>query len=1130
MLINTMQIANLPLQMQREGVSGYITNMEGEVMYCIENFDLMDPFLMAIVSSSDLWMYLSSSGGLTAGRQNCNNAIFPYDTDDKIHLAGEHTGPKTIIRVEKNGNLLLWEPFSDFYRGLYRVKRNLYKNCSGDKVIFREINYDLQLVFSYMWMSSDELGWIRKSTLENISESVKVLDITDGLQNIIPYGITRDTHSALSTLMDAYKVGEWLENQGLALYRMSSIPVDRAEPCEALRANTVWIHGLKTNIIWLSSKQVKNLRLGADVTKETLVYGQKNSYFVHGKFELGPNGLKEWYIVADVSKNHSEIALLKRLLLETKDLAAYIENSIKESSGKLLSMVEQADGVQKTGDILNDRRHFANVMFNIMRGGIFAQNYSIEKSDYLEHLKQSNKSTFESYRSHINELDEIIEIDKLYSFAERQNNFDLTRLTYEYLPLSFSRRHGDPSRPWNFFDIQLKATDGKPSFNYQGNWRDIFQNWEALAYSFPHYLSGMICRFLNASTADGYNPYRLTRQGFDWEIPEPDNPWAYIGYWGDHQIIYLLRLMELHEKFFPGQLYQSFERPLFVYAQVPYLIKPYKKILENPQDTIIFDFRLHETLMHQFSQKGADGKLYQRNSDPVRASFTEKILVSLLTKISNFIPEAGIWLNTQRPEWNDANNALVGNGTSMVTLFHLRRYVNFLLNITSASSESQFTVSNEVLCFFGQIEGVLSEFKPMINDGFSDEQRKQITDRLGEAGEAYREKVYQGFTGGYQTLPKAKVVNFYREVVSYFDQSILTNRRDDRLYHSYNLIEFSNQEIKVKHLDLMLEGQVAMLNSGIPDAQETLEIIETLFASNLWRDDQQSFMLYPFRELPVFMEKNTIPDEFFNKSSLLKELIALGNTQIVQKDIDGKYHFNGSLVNARALMEKLQELSLQFDPVYIKTELPVVKEIYEAVFNHKSFTGRSGSFYKYEGLGSIYWHMVSKLLLALGENILKFNSVHVDAHIFEQLKVYYYKIKGGIGLNKNPVKYGAFPTDPYSHTPSMMGAQQPGLTGQVKEDVLSRFNELGVQVRDGNIIFTPVLLSESDFSETGEIELTFCNTPFTLKKSEKLGIEIYFTDDPENPMCLDSLVVPTEISKEIFNRSERIRRILCYIN
>jgi hypothetical protein len=41
--------------------------------------------------------------------------------------------------------------------------------------------------------------------------------------------------------------------------------------------------------------------------------------------------------------------------------------------------------------------------------------------------------------------------------------------------------------------------------------------------------------------------------------------------------------------------------------------------------------------------------------------------------MSNLIPEGGIWMNTQRPEWND-NNALVGNGVSMVTLCYLRDF------------------------------------------------------------------------------------------------------------------------------------------------------------------------------------------------------------------------------------------------------------------------------------------------------------------------------------------------------------------------------------------------------------------------------------------------------------------------
>jgi len=35
------------------------------------------------------------------------------------------------------------------------------------------------------------------------------------------------------------------------------------------------------------------------------------------------------------------------------------------------------------------------------------------------------------------------------------------------------------------------------------------QNWEALALSYPDYISGMIAKFVNASSADGYNRIAL---------------------------------------------------------------------------------------------------------------------------------------------------------------------------------------------------------------------------------------------------------------------------------------------------------------------------------------------------------------------------------------------------------------------------------------------------------------------------------------------------------------------------------------------------------------------------------------------------------------------------------------------
>ena len=68
------------------------------------------------------------------------------------------------------------------------------------------------------------------------------------------------------------------------------------------------------------------------------------------------------------------------------------------------------------------------------------------------------------------------------------------------------------------------------------------------------------------------------------------------------------------------------------------------------------------------------------------------------------------------------------------------------------------------------------------------------------------------------------------------------------------------------------------------------------------------------------------------------------------------------------------------------------------------------------------------------------------------------RLRAGLGGSKSPEVFGAFPADAYSHTPGHAGAKQPGLTGQVKEDVLCRWGELGVLVEDGRLVFNPLLL------------------------------------------------------------------------
>ena len=123
--------------------------LDGEKFLKIHNNDAMRPFFMSIVSDSNHWMFISSNGGLTAGRRNAEYALFPYYTDDKITESANYTGSKTIFRVHLNDDINFWEPFSNRFVEQYQITRNIYKNIYGNKLFFEEINHSLNLTFTY---------------------------------------------------------------------------------------------------------------------------------------------------------------------------------------------------------------------------------------------------------------------------------------------------------------------------------------------------------------------------------------------------------------------------------------------------------------------------------------------------------------------------------------------------------------------------------------------------------------------------------------------------------------------------------------------------------------------------------------------------------------------------------------------------------------------------------------------------------------------------------------------------------------------------------------------------------------------------------------------------------------------
>ena len=1136
-------------------VQGGFVDLDGEQAYRITGYDRMPAFFMSIPSSTDLWMFLSSRGGLTAGRVDAEGALFPYETVDRLLDGHLHTGPITRLRIRhQDGRLLRWSPFSSAPTDDAAIERAIVKNVVGNRVVFEERHLGLGLCLRSQWSACDEFGFVRSVSLQNLGAERVSIELLDGLRNVLPAGPSLALQQQASCLVDAYKRVDCDPRTGLGIFSLTAKILDRAEAAESLRANVVWTTGLDAQVC-LSARALETFEHGGWPKAETLLTGRRGNHFSLARFDLAPGETRRWHVVADVGLRHAEIVSLSARLQDAAhggdDLHLALERGVERATEELRSIVASADGVQTGEQEEASAHHFANVLYNTMRGGIFVDGHEVPRDDLLDFVTIRNRALAERRRAWFEALPESIRVDRLLEAAREVDDADLERLCLEALPLYFGRRHGDPSRPWNRFSIHVRDEEGRRTLHHEGNWRDIFQNWEALSTSFPAFLPNMVARFVNASTLDGFNPYRVTREGVDWEVVDPDDPWSYIGYWGDHQIIYLLKLLEALDRSDPEALGGMLGRRVFSYAQVPYRLAPYEEILADPHHTIDFDTALAERIEERVATLGTDGKLVPscgEESGVLHATLVEKLLVPLLSKLSNLVVDSGIWMNTQRPEWNDANNALVGHGVSVVTLAYLRRHLAFLRDLFTRHEDLPAVIHDEVWTWAERVLGVLNEHRSALGEGpVDDRTRRAVLDGLGRAFSDYRERVVPNGFSGHTAHRVGDALPLVDLALEYVDHGLRVNRRSDGLAHSYDLLHASPDAdtASVAHLDEMLEGQVALLSSGCVDAREAADVVERLYESALYRADQHSFLLQPERVLPSFLEKNAIEETKATRVPLLARLLGSDERGVVERDRQGVVRFAPDLIQAPALEAALDRLATREEWADdVERDREAVLALFEETFHHRAFTGRSGTMYGYEGLGCIYWHMVAKLLLAVQEIALRSARRGESPEDFQRLAALYERIRAGLGYEKGPLEYGAFPTDPYSHTPGHAGAQQPGMTGQVKEEILTRLGELGVEIEDGRVSFRPVLLQAAEFLrherthrvldvdgaelelalEPGQFGFSLCQIPIVYEASQS-GAWIRVHDRNGAGHTRPGCELDDEESRALLRREGRIARI-----
>ena len=1099
---------------------GGFETLDGERFAVIRNVDRLEPFLMNIVSDGDVWLFAGSNGPFTAGRRDADIALFPYQTVDKILRHPDTSGALTILLVTRGERTSLWEPWSDGSR-VYDVTRNLYKSVVGTSLVFEEVNHDLGLRVRATLTSCDEFGLVRHVVLENLAAEPVEVRYLDGWHQLIPPGVSQEIFARLSYLAAAYMRHERVAGTPLAIYALNAPISDRPEPSESLRAGCAWSIGHLDPVILLSERQVAAFRRGERVEPEAEIRGEIGAYLVADAVRLAGGGRHAWSTVGDTRLDHAALIELRDRLASPATLDPALRAAVAANREGIWRRVASADGLQQGADEAATAAHFVRVLYNSMRGGTFDGTYDLPVDDVTAFVRGQSRAVHERHVAWLASLPASPDLETLLDAAAKQGDPQLVRLLRTYLPLTFSRRHGDPSRPWNRFTIRLKDEHGRPLHSYEGNWRDIFQNWEALGESYPGFLGQFIAVFLDASTADGYNPYRITRDGPDWEVPDPQDPWSHIGYWGDHQIIYLLRLLESRERHAPGALAAQLADLSYTYTQVPYRIARFEALLADPRETIAFDEPLHRSLLARTRDLGADGKLMLDEQGEVRlVSLAEKLLVPLLTKLTNLVPGGGVWLNTQRPEWNDANNALAGWGLSVVTVGAIRRYLDFLHGLFAGPGTVPLSAS--VVRLLERVTTALRDAEAP----FDDESRFEVLAQLGSAGEQHRVAVYGGRLGELRATPHAAVRALLDAARPVVDATLRANRRPDGMYHSYNLLGIVDGRATVEHLDLMLEGQVAVLESGVLADREALELVRATRASDLYRTDQQTYLLYPDRDLAPFLARNTLAGP-----------PPVTDPRLFVADRHGGWHFQADLSTLADVERALDAIGSD------DATRGAAADLWQAMFRHREFTGRSGTFFMFEGLGSVFWHMVSKYRIAVQAASLRAQ----NPEIARELALAYDEICDGLGFRKTPALFGAFPIDTYSHSPAHLGAQQPGMTGQAKEDILARFGELGAEASAGRLRFAPRLLHRSEFADTpqrfeylgldgaaeswdlpaGSLAFTCCQVPVCYRIGDAPAIELERRDGALESVAGHEL--RAEASAAIFGRRGTYRRVIVMI-
>ena len=718
--------------------------------------------------------------------ENKDRPILEFYPANKSYQLTEQLGFRTFI---KSGDWLA-EPFTSI--PVPGVTRDMFIGMNELEIRETDLEKKIETTVLYFNLINEPYaGLVRSTSIRNLGSKTIDLEILDGLPEILPNGVNNDHLKKISNTIQAWMEILHLDSR-VPFFKLRSSIKDSSN-IQSIEAGN---YALAASVDRLLSPVVDpRLIFGSDTSyRQPLnlsekglsnllkmtqtVEGRTPCVFFGDRFSLAPDETYQINSVYGYAKNYQLLDQLQKLILNPD----YILEKFTQARDLTNQLTESIS--TKTGSGLFDGYCRQTFLDNLLRGG----------SPQL--------------------------------------------LGGKHIYYSYSRKHGDPERDYNYFNLSAE--------NYSqgnGNFRDVNQNRRNDIYFEPLVADFNIRLFMSLIQIDGYNPllvegtlFSLDKEHRESALKLVKNPGIFAellndsfspgqlldraiesgltvspqeliekviglshqhiqaefheGYWVDHWT-YSLDLIDSFLNVYPDRkdelLYTSEPLPFFDSTM---MVNPRsrKYILDNDQPrqlNAVIELEEKETLLNDrkhgrnwVRSNYGQGEIFQLNL------FSKLIFLSII-KFSTRDPHGmGIEMEAGRPAWCDALNGLPGLfGSSMSESFELARLLDFLI------SEMKIAVYQVNLPI--EMADLLGEILTQLD---KDQAAFDYWDAVTTSREKYRERTkfgVDGKTSQYSPIEMLSVLEKMRKSVQAgIDQAVKIGGGLTPTYFSCQVLEF----------------------------------------------------------------------------------------------------------------------------------------------------------------------------------------------------------------------------------------------------------------------------------------------------------------------------------------------------